>query len=224
MNAIVTNLLEAERKAQTLFDTAEARGYITAGQSEKSLNQELYKLADELFGIKKYWHKRIVRSGANTLLPYRENPPDLILQEDDILFFDFGPVFEDYEADFGRTYVLGNDPYKLKLKADVALAWEESRNWYMAQKQVTGADYFHYTKNLAGKYGWEWGGPIAGHLVGKFPHERLEGEDKRNYIHPDCQLDMRAHGIQGTERYWILEIHFIDRQRKIGGFYEQLLW
>ncbi len=224
MSVLLNELLEAERKAQCLFDTAQERGYIQPGITEKMLNDKLYMLAFELFGIKKYWHKRIVRSGANTLAPYRENPPDLMLQADDILFFDFGPVFDTFEADFGRTYVLGNNPLKLKLKADVEAAWEESCRWYFEQSSITGADYFYYNQQLASKYGWEWGGPIAGHLVGKFPHERLEGEDKRNYIHPDCELDMRALGLKGHERYWILEIHFINRQHQIGGFYEQLLW
>jgi Xaa-Pro dipeptidase len=27
----------------------------------------------------------------------------------------------------------------------------------------------------------------------------------------------------GNRREWILEIHFVDRERKIGGFFEQLL-
>jgi hypothetical protein len=27
-----------------------------------------------------------------------------------ILFFDFGPIFADFEADIGRTYVIGDDP------------------------------------------------------------------------------------------------------------------
>ena len=80
-----------------------------------------------MFGIKKYWHKRIVRSGKNTLLPYKENPPDLTIQEDDILFFDFGPVFDDWEADVGKTYVVGNNAKKLKLSKDVESAWHEGK-------------------------------------------------------------------------------------------------
>ena len=27
--------------------------------------------------------------------------------------------------------------------------------------------------SLAGNYGWEFGGPIAVHLIGQFPHERI---------------------------------------------------
>lgn len=108
MNHSLHNLIEAERKAEVLFDEIEKRGLVQVGKSEKQLNTEVFELAFELFGIKKYWHKRIVRAGKNTLLPYRENPPDLILKKDDILFFDFGPVFEDWEADVGKTYVLKN--------------------------------------------------------------------------------------------------------------------
>jgi len=48
-----------------------------------------------------------VRAGRNTLAPYDENPPDLTVAEDDIVFLDLGPVFEELEADFGRTYVVG---------------------------------------------------------------------------------------------------------------------
>ena len=32
-----------------------------------------------------------------------------IIADDDILFLDFGPIFEEWEADFGRTFVLGDD-------------------------------------------------------------------------------------------------------------------
>lgn len=86
----IENLLEAEKKALNLFHVAETRGLIVAGKTEKQLNEELFALAFELYGIKKFWHKRIVRSGKNTLHPYKENPPDLTIQQDDILFFDFG--------------------------------------------------------------------------------------------------------------------------------------
>ncbi len=54
------------------------------------------------------WHKRIARAGRNTPLPYKENPPDFQIQDDDIVFFDFGPVFEEWEADFGRTFILNS--------------------------------------------------------------------------------------------------------------------
>src|SRR5215475_14913265 len=97
----------AQRKAERLFHEVEARGLIRAGISDSQLNQEIYDLAKELFGISTYWHKRIVRAGANTLLPYAENQPDHAIGAADILFLDLGPVFEEWEADFGRTFVVG---------------------------------------------------------------------------------------------------------------------
>ena len=133
MTTTKTKLMEAEAKALHLFNTIEDRKIITSGKTEEQINTEVYNLAFELFGIEKYWHKRIVRAGANNLKPYDSNPPDLTLQKDDIIFLDFGPVFEDWEADFGRTYVIGNDPLKHKLKADIELAWHEAKDWFSKQ-------------------------------------------------------------------------------------------
>jgi hypothetical protein len=39
-----------------------------------------------------------------------------VIGDDDIVFADFGPIFEEFEADFGRTFVLGDDPIKHRLR------------------------------------------------------------------------------------------------------------
>ncbi len=223
MPAQKQKLREAENIASRLFKAIEERGLMIPGKTEKTLNTEVFQLAEEMFGIQKYWHKRIVRSGENTLLPYDENPPDLVLQEDDILFFDFGPIVEDWEADFGRTYVIGNDPVKHKLRNDIETAWHEAKAWFHQHSSLTGASYFEYVNRLAGKYGWEFGGELAGHLIGEFPHERLEPGNYGLYVHPGNPNDMFLPDANGNQREWILEIHFVDRKRKIGGFFEQLL-
>lgn len=223
MNQTLKNLIAAETKAAQLFQELENRNIIVAGKTEKEVNTAVFELADELFGVKKHWHKRIVRAGANTLHPYDEHPPDLVIQEDDIVFLDFGPIFEEWEADYGRTYVIGIDPLKLKLQQDIAMAWQECRDYFFARKSITGAQYYDYCVAKAKDYGWEYGGPIAGHLIGHFPHEQLEKENKRNYIHPENLEDMLATDTSGKKREWILEIHFVDRDQEIGGFFEQLL-
>ena len=217
------NLIDAEKKAVQLFNEIERRALIVSNKSEKQLNREIFCLAEELFGIKKYWHKRIVRAGKNTLHPYKENPPDLQIKENDILFLDFGPVFEDWEADFGRTYVIGNDPLKHKLKNDIETAWYETQEWFKKQASVTGAELYQYAKEIAIKYDWTFGGEIAGHLIGKFPHEKLESENFNNYVHPANHKDMFLSDEKGNKREWILEIHFVDKEQEIGGFFEQLL-
>jgi hypothetical protein len=40
--------------------------------------------------------------------------------------------------------------------------------------------------------------------------------------HGNDQL-LREPDDDGLVRHWILEIHFVDRRRMIGGFFEQLL-
>jgi Xaa-Pro dipeptidase len=216
-------LLEAQSKAERLFDEIGARGLIRAGITESTLNADIYALAKEMYGITTYWHKRIVRAGKNTLLPYAENPPDLMIETDDILFLDLGPVFEHWEADFGRTFVLGSDPLKHKMKQDVEEAFAQGKRYFNETPDITSDELFHYATSLAKQFGWEFGGPIAGHLIGQFPHERIADDKVSLYVHPDSNLPMRSIDENGEKRHWILEIHFVDREREIGGFYEELL-
>jgi Xaa-Pro dipeptidase len=218
-----TELLEAQFKAQRLFEEIDARGLVRPGITESTLNADIYALAKEMYGITIYWHKRIVRGGKNTLLPYAENPPDLMIETDDILFLDLGPVFEHWEADFGRTFVLGSDPLKHKMKQDVEQAFAQGKRYFDETPAITSSDLFHYATALAKKFGWEFGGPIAGHLIGQFPHERIADDKVTLYVHPDSHLPMRSLDENGEKRHWILEIHFVDRERQIGGFYEELL-
>ena len=218
-----SELLEAQTRAEALFHEVEARRLIRPGITEKGLNADIYALAQELYGITTYWHKRIVRAGKNTLLPYADNPPDHTIGEDDILFLDLGPVFEQWEADFGRTFVLGSDPLKLKMCQDIKSAFADGKQFFNDHPGITSREFFHYVESLAVKYNWEFGGPIAGHLIGQFPHERIADDKVTLYVHPKSDLPMRSLDDEGRQRHWILEIHFVDREREIGGFYEELL-
>ncbi len=214
----------AEQKAKELFSTVEERGLIVPGKSELQLIDEVVKIAKEDFGIEKYWHKKIVRAGVNTLQPFNGNPPDRIIQNDDIVVLDFGPIFEGIEADLGRTYVIGNDPLKLKMIRDVTAAWYEAKDWYCNQNSLTGAEFFNYVIGLAKRYGYEFGNEIAGHIVGPFPHEQPDDPNDLGLdIHPDNHSSILLLDKQGNSRNWILEIQFVDRANKIGGFFEQLL-
>ena len=71
--------------------------------------------------------------------------------------------------------------------------------------------------------GWEFRGVIAGQLIGHTLVEKLEKENKKNNIHPENNIYMSNLDQKGNEGGWILEIHFVDRERQIGGFFEQLL-
>jgi Xaa-Pro aminopeptidase len=134
------------------------------------------RLAAQMFGIERYWHKRIVRAGRNTLAPYDENPPDLTVTDDDIVFLDLGPVFEEWEADFGRTFVERNDPAKHKLRRNIEEAFAIGKQYFQQHPDITAAQLYGHVQQLAKQFGREYGGPIAGHLIGVFPHEKIAGD------------------------------------------------
>jgi Xaa-Pro dipeptidase len=221
--AVSTGLLDAQEKAQALFDAVESQNLIRPGVAETKINDDIYALAEKMYGISRYWHKRIVRAGRNTLAPYDENPPDLTVGEDDIVFLDLGPVFEEWEADFGRTFVVGNDPLKHKLRRDIEEAFAKGKQYFHEHPKITAAELYGFAQGLAEQAGWEYGGPIAGHLIGVFPHEKISGDKITLYVHPGNNNQMKTLDASGRKRHWILEIHFVDRAREIGGFYEELL-
>jgi Xaa-Pro aminopeptidase len=215
-------LRHAQRMAAALFDEAE-RTLIRSGITEQQLSNDIHALAAERFGVEAHWHKRVVRAGPNTLRPYREDPPDLTIQPDDILFLDFGPIFEAWEADFGRTYVLGDDPVKHRLRGDLEPIFRAAKAHFLANPQITGAELYDFAASLAKEAGWHFGGEIAGHLVGEFPHERIPGNRVWQNIMPGNTRPLESVDSFGRRRHWILEIHLVDRVREIGGFYEELL-
>ncbi|KAI1738385.1 peptidase M24 [Xylaria scruposa] len=216
------SLQEAQDKALQFFEDI-ARDLIRPGVSEKELTKEIYELGERKHGIKTHWHKRVVRSGPNTLQPYAENPEDRVIQEDDILFVDLGPVFEAWEADFGRTYVLGNDPAKIKLRDAIEPMWKDVKAQFDKDPDMTGEQLYAIACQAARAGGWEFGGAHSGHLIGNFPHERIPKDKTTLYLTEGNSDHIRSVGKDGKKRHWILEIHLVDRERQIGGFYEQLL-
>lgn len=216
-------LLDAQAKAARLFTEIEKRGLVTPGEGERAVSDRIRDLANELFGITRHWHKRIVRSGPNTLEPYKENPPDRVIGADDIVFADFGPIFEEYEADFGRTFVLGGDPVKHRLREDLPQVFAAGRRFFGNTPDITGERMHTEVARLADEAGWELGGWHAGHLVGEFPHETIDGADTESYITPANDTPLRRTDKAGRLCHWILEIHLVDRERGFGGFHEELL-
>jgi Xaa-Pro aminopeptidase len=221
--ARIAELVAAQAKAVELFAAVEARGIVAPGVSEAQASDAIRDLASERFGFTRHWHKRIVRAGANTLLQFDQNPPDLVIGHDDIVFLDFGPIFEEWEADFGRTYVFGDDPVKRKLNDALPVIFDAGREFFETHPDVTGQQLYAHMTQLAREAGWEFGGDIAGHLVGQFPHDKIPGDKIEYYITPGSAERMRRSDSAGRPCHWILEVHLVDRARQIGGFYEELL-
>ena len=214
-------LWSAQLRAQALFDVIVDRGLIRAGISESGLNEEIHALARDEFGVRRHWHRRIVRSGPNTLTTFSDNPPDRVIDEDDVVYLDFGPVFGEWEADFGRTYALGDDPRKHQLVRDIAQAFQRGQALYEAEPELTAGQLYDYVARLARDKGWSFGASSAGHIVDRFPHHR--DPQRRESIRSRNPIGMREPFDDGSPRHWILEIHFVDRRLGYGGFYEELL-
>ncbi len=92
MDNQLAELLAAERKAEALLAAIETQGLVRPGRTESEVDQDIYALAEQSFGVRKHWHKRIVRSGPNTVRIFAENPPVRAITEDDTVFLDLGPV------------------------------------------------------------------------------------------------------------------------------------
>lgn len=222
-NTRVARLLDAQAKAAQLFGEVSTRGLIRAGITERTLADEIRDIAKTDFGITRHWHKRIVRAGSNTLETARGNPPDRMIADDDIVFLDFGPIFEEWEADFGRTFVVGTDPRKHALVEDLPQIWQAGHAYFRDQPDITGEQLFHHVVGLSEDAGWHFGGVIAGHLVGEFPHEKIAGDEIASYVAPGSTQPMRRKDRAGRQCHWILEVHLIEPERRWGGFHEELL-
>jgi Xaa-Pro aminopeptidase len=216
-------LIAAQRKAENLFAEVVATGIIQAGVMESELSRQIHELANKRFGVSRHWHKRVVRCGENTLLTYYDEPPDRRTAADDAVYLDFGPLFGEWEADFGRTYVLGNDPRKHQLVRDIAAAFRKGKQRYLDDPDLTAGSLYDFVCELAIEAGWEFGNRTAGHLIGHFPHEKNVGPEPRFSIRHGNAIKLRERDAAGALRHWILEIHFIDRANRFGGFFEELL-
>ena len=214
----------AEAKGMAMLDAIERAGIVAAGRLETEVDDDIRKLAERDFGVSVNWHKRIVRAGPNTVCTFHEKPPVRMIGPEDTVYLDLGPVFEEWEADLGRSYALGTDPEKKRLVADLPRLFDVVKTHYRASPDITGAALYAFAQQAALEAGWTFGGQIAGHIVGPFPHvQRVPGDPDLHRIAPANLRRMRDPDGNGDERHWILEIHLVDQARTFGGFHERLL-
>jgi Xaa-Pro dipeptidase len=213
----------AQAKALGLFDAIERDGLVRPGVSERQVEDEIGKLAAREFGVEKHWHRRLVRTGPNTLATASDNPPIREIAADDVVYVDLGPVFEAWEADIGRSYVLGNDREKQRLVDDLPRVFEKVQAHYRRDPGMNGAALYAFAQDAAAAAGWRFGGKIAGHIVSEFAHALIPGDKALNRISPLNPEPMNRPDGKGRARHWILEIHLVSPDGSFGGFYERLL-
>jgi len=213
----------AEASALALFTAIEKAGLVAAGRSERDIEQDIFTLAEQEFGVEKHWHKRIVRSGPNSVTVAGDNPPVRVIEADDIVYLDLGPVFEEWEADIGKSYALGDNPRKQALVAELPRQFALLQAHLRGNPGVTGAALYAFAQQNAERAGWRFGGKIAGHIVSEFAHALIPGDKNLNRIDPRNTAPMNEPDGNGRVRHWIGEIHLVECDGSFGGFYERLL-
>ncbi len=213
----------AEARALRMFAAIEAAGLVRAGVSERDIEDEIRELALKDFGVETHWHRRIVRSGPNSITTAGDHPPVRMIEPDDIVYLDLGPVFEGWEADIGKSYALGGDARKNALVAELPRQFEIVQQHFRANPDITGAALYDFAVKSAQAAGWTFGGKIAGHIVSEFAHAQIPGAKDLTRIAPLNPEPMSNPDGNGRPRHWIGEIHLVERDGSFGGFYERLL-
>ena len=103
------------------------------------------------------------------------------------------------------------------------MIWNAAREHFHGSPDITGAQLFDHVLGLIADAGWGHGASHAGHLVGEFPHEKINGDDIGCYITHGNDAVMRRLDAAGHPCHWILEVHLVATRRDFGGFYEQLI-
>jgi Xaa-Pro dipeptidase len=216
-------LESAEARALQMFTAIEDAGLVRAGVSERIVEDEIKALALKDFGVETHWHRRIVRSGPNSITTAGDHPPVRDIAADDIVYLDLGPVFEGWEADIGKSYVLGDDPRKNALVAELSRQFDLVQRHFRANPDITGAALYDFAVKSAEAAGWTFGGQIAGHIVSEFAHAQIPGAKDITRIYPLNPEPMSNPDGNGNPRHWIGEIHLVEIDGSFGGFYERLL-
>jgi Xaa-Pro dipeptidase len=220
--ARLEHLIAAETRALDMLAAIEAAGFVAPGRSESDVDADIAELAARDFGIERNWHKRLVRAGLNTLCVFSDSPPERTIGENDTIYLDLGPVFGEWEADIGQTYAVGADTARNALVAALPQVFEEV-SAHARTPNITGAELYAFACKGAEARGYIFGGKIAGHTVGEFPHLTWPGDNDHKRIAPANPTRLSDPDHLGRTRHWIIEIHLVAPDRSFGGFYERLL-
>ena len=162
-------------------------------------------------GLRKGWHKILVRFGQNTTKNFEDpSTPGVVLGNDDIFFLDIGPIYEGCEGDAGDTFVVGDDREMTKAAEDVKSIWTMTRHRWL-HDGLTGMALYQFAEETAQQLGWQLNLELTGHRLSEFPHD----------AHYDGTLDRVD--FRPSDLRWMLEIQIRHPNRDFGAFFEDLL-
>jgi methionine aminopeptidase len=199
-----------EVRARTRQTANEIASRMTPGLSEEAARKVAASVLNDA-GLRKGWHKILVRFGINTIKNFEEpSEPGVVLGDDDIFFVDIGPIFEGLEGDAGTTVVVGEDPEMKAASTDVVTLWQRVREVWL-KDALNGADLYRYADTTATEMGWRLNLELTGHRLSDFPHDAH---------YAGLLSDV---GFRPTSGLWVLEIQIRHPDRPFGAFFEDML-
>ncbi|MFE4859113.1 M24 family metallopeptidase [Streptomyces sp. NPDC056670] len=217
-------LVEGQRAARALFAEVTARGLIAPGWVESEVAYRIGELAREMSPRVPHRPRPLVRSGPRCVLSGGERPgDDRVIEADDMVITDLGPMFAGYGTGFIRTAVVGRDPARLRLLGDLPKISAAVREAFHAELPMTGGQLYTVAQTLATKAGWVLGGWHTGHLADVTPPANADTDRPEAHLAPGNDLPLRRTTDEGGQAHWILEIHLVDEHQGFGGSHTELL-
>lgn len=203
----LTKLFKARDVARDL--TYELASLIRPGMTEEDAHS-LYKELCRKHPVEKQWHPPKLRFGPNTIKDFRDPSDPYVLKEEDIFFVDIGVVIENHEADYGETFVIGNQfEHKLIRETSQKIFNDVSSHWIKTKAQ--SIPLYEFAKEKARSAGFILNMGNDGHRIGDFPH------------HVHFKGSLTEHKGEIVPNAWILEIHLWNPDKRFGAFYEDIL-
>jgi Xaa-Pro aminopeptidase len=207
-NFELSKFLEARRL--TMLAVEQISDLVEIGMQETD-GAELIDTTLKNLGVDKKWHPNKFRIGSNTLKSFRDiSQPNIKLQKNDIYFIDIGPVWNSHEGDYGNTFTVGNNPDHNKISNASRQIFSETAQFWKNEKK-SGKKLYEFASLSAKKLGYELNNRMKGHRIGDFPHHLFYKGGMIDIDETPCN------------NLWILEIHIVDNEKKIGAFFEDIL-
>lgn len=187
----------------------------TVGMNEAH-GQALIKAEFQKIGITKFWHPSKFRIASETTKSFRELPnQETKLSNGDIFYIDVGPIIQEHEADYGKTFIFQEalQPVDHKIRSlskDSIHVWNETAKAWK-NDNLSGKKLYHYADACAKSLGYRLNPMMGGHRLGDFPHALFhKGHLSAVEFTPSANL-------------WVLEIHLIHDELQRGAFFEDIL-
>jgi Xaa-Pro aminopeptidase len=201
-------MLEARRRTHAAI--AEVSRGIGPGMAESDALALARRVLRDA-GLLRGWHAIHVRFGTNTLKNFGEpSEPGVVLGDDDIYFIDVGPVWKDWEADAGETFVVGDDEEMQRIARDVRVVFDRVQGRWR-DDGLTGQALYGEAVRIAEDRGWRLNLEMSGHRLAEFPHA---------VHHRGSLADAPFSPSPGL---WMLEIQIRHPVRPFSAFFEDLL-